>query len=139
MGIQFKQQDDGGVGLEGKDAGKGPFIQGTVNYNVPVAGVAQCLLNPGRSLVIDSIIGRVRVAGSGGAATYTIYKAASGTAPASGTALHSGTYNMVGTADTDQTLTLTTTTLAAGESIWAVPTGTATSAIGSISVNCRPL
>ena len=139
MGVQIKQGGDGALGLEGKDAGVGSFVCGVINYNVPVAGVAQCILNPGRSLVIDSIIGRPRVVGSGGAATFTIYKAASGTAPASGTALHSGTYNMVGTADTDQTLTLTTTTLAAGEAIYAVPTGTATSAIGSIAVNCRPL
>ena len=136
---QIKQGADGALGIEGKDSGVGSFVMGVVNYNVPVAAVAVCLLNPGRSLVIDSIIGRPFVAGTGGAATFTIYKAPSGTAPASGTALHSGTFNMVGTINTDQTLTLTTTTLAAGESIWAVPTGTATSAVGSIAVNCRPL
>lgn len=138
MGVQYKQGADGGLGLEGKDSGVGTFVSSTVNYNVPVAATAVCLMNPTRSLVIDSIVGRPFVAGTGGAATATIYKAASGTAPASGTALHSGTFNLVGTINTDQTLTLTTTTVAAGESIWVVYTGTATSAIGAITVNARP-
>lgn len=138
MGVQVKQGGDGGLGLEGKDSGNGAFLHDAINYNVPVAGVAQCLVNVGRAIVIDSIIGRPFVAGTGGAATFTIYKAPSGTAPASGTALHSGTFNMVGTINTDQSLTLTTTTVAAGESVWAVPTGTATSAIGAISLNYRP-
>jgi hypothetical protein len=138
MGIQYKQGADGGLGLEGKDTGNGTFIHSVVNYNVPVATTAVCVINPGRSMVIDSIIGRPFVAGTGGAATVALWKAPSGTAPISGTALHSGTFNMVGTIHTDQTLTLTTTTLAAGEAIWAVFTGTATSAIGSIAVNLRP-
>ena len=109
-----------------------------VNYNVPVATTAACIMNTGRAMVIDSIIGRPFVAGTGGAATAAVWKAPSGTAPISGTALHSGTFNLVGTIHTDQPLTLTTTTVAAGEAIWVVFTGTATSAIGHISVNCRP-
>ena len=137
--ISLKQLDDGGMGLEGKDSGKGSFIHSAVNYNVPVTTTAVCLLNVGRAVVVDSIIGRTFVAGTGGAATATIFKAPSGTAPASGTALHSGTFNLVGTIHTDQSLTLTTTQVAAGESIWAVFTGTATSAIGEISVNARPV
>jgi len=135
---QIKQDGDVGLGLEGKDAGKGSFMSNAWNYNVPVATTAVCLLNVGRSVVVDSIIVRPFVAGTGGAATIAIWKAPSGTAPISGTAMHSGTANMVGTINTDQTLTLTTTTVAAGESVWAVFTGTATSAIGSISINCRP-
>ena len=138
MGVQYKQGADGGLGLEGKDLGTGAIIHGTINYNVPVAATAVCLINAGRSLVIDSIIGRPFVAGTGGAATVALWKAPSGTAPISGTALHSGTYNMVGTIHTDQTLTLTTTTVAAGEAVFAVFTGTATSAIGEITINCRP-
>lgn len=135
---QIKQDADGGLGLEGKDAGKGSFMTNVLNYNVPVATTAVCLMNMGRAMVVDSIIGRPFVAGTGGAATAAIWKAPSGTAPISGTAMHSGTFNLVGTINTDQTLTLTTTTVSAGESVWAVFTGTATSAIGSISINCRP-
>lgn len=126
------------MGLEGRDGGPGPIIQSTINYNVPIAATAVCLLNAGRAMVIDSIIGRPLVAGTGGAATIALWKAPSGTAPASGTALHSGTFNMVGTINTDQTLTLTTVSVAAGEAVWAVFTGTATSAIGAITVNARP-
>jgi hypothetical protein len=138
MSVNISQSGDGGAGLQGKDGGTGTFINGTQNYNVPVAATAVCLLNVGRSMVIDSIVCRPFVAGTGGAATISVYKAASGTAPASGTVLHSGTANMVGTINTDQYLTLTTTQVAAGESIWAVFTGTATSAIGALSINCRP-
>lgn len=136
--VNIAQGGDGGMGLPGKDGGTGPFMHDAINYNVPVATVAQCIMNTGRAMVIDSIVGRTFVAGTGGAATFQIWKAPSGTAPISGTVLHSGTFNMVGTIHTDQVLTLTTTQVAAGEAIWAVPTGTATSAVGSISVNCRP-
>lgn len=138
MTVNIKQDADGGCGLEGRDSGKGSFMQSVVNYNVPVATTAVCVMNAGRALVIDSIIGRPFVAGTGGACTAAVWKAPSGTAPISGTALHSGTFNLVGTINTDQSLTLTTLTVAAGESVWVVYTGTATSAIGSIAVNCRP-
>ncbi len=126
MTVNISQSGDGGCGLVGRDGGNGPFVTNVLNYNA------------GRALVIDSIIGRPFVAGTGGAATWAVWKAPSGTAPISGTALHSGTFNMVGTINTDQALTLTTTTVAAGESVWAVPTGTATSAVGAIAINCRP-
>ena len=135
---QIKQGADGALGIEGKDAGAGSFMSNVLNYNVPVAATAVCLMNVGRAMVIDTIIGRPFVAGTGGAATVAVWKAPSGTAPISGTQLHSGTFNMVGTINTDQSLTLTTTTVAAGESVWAVFTGTATSAIGAISLNARP-
>lgn len=138
MSVNIAQNGDGGAGLQGKDGGTGPFIHAVQNYNVPVAATAVCLVNAGRALVIDSIIVRPFVAGTGGAATIALWKAPSGTAPTSGTALHSGTGNMVGTINTDQILTLTVPTVAAGESIWAVFTGTATSAIGAIAVNARP-
>ena len=136
--VNIAQGADGGMGLVGKDGGTGPFLSSVLNYNVPVAAVPILLLDLGRSVVIDSIIGRPFVAGTGGVATWAIWKAPNGTAPTSGTQLHSGSFNMVGTINTDQALTLTTATVAAGEAVWAVPTGTATSAIGGISLNCRP-
>lgn len=138
MGVQLKQLGDGGLGLEGKDSGKGSFVLGTVNYNVPVATTAQMLFNTTRSLVIDAIVGRPFVAGTGGAATAALWIAPSGTAPISGTAVHSGTFNLVGTIHTDQTLTLTNVNVPAGSALWVVYTGTATSAIGGISVLGRP-
>lgn len=138
MGVQLKQGGDGAVGLEGKDSGVGSFVNQIVNYNVPATTTAMCLMSAGRSMVIDAIVGRPFVAGTGGAATAAVWKAPSGIAPISGTALHSGTFNLVGTIHVDQPLTLTTTTVAANEDVWVVFTGTATSAIGAISINARP-
>ena len=137
---QLKQLGDGGLGVEGTDLGVGSFIHSAVNYNVPVAATAVCLLNTGRAVIIDSIIGRPFVAGTGGVATVALWVAASGTAPISGTALHTGTFDMVGAINTNQTLTLVAAAqrVPAGSSVWAVFTGTATSAIGEISVNARP-
>lgn len=91
-----------------------------------------------RSLTVVSIQGRPDVAGTGGACTAVIRKAPSGTAITSGTVLHSGSYNLVGTVNTLQTLTLSTTasdlTIPAGTAVCFDVTGTATSAVGSITV-----
>ncbi len=91
-----------------------------------------------RSLTVVSIQGRVDVAGTGGACTAQIRKAASGTAITSGTLLHSSTYNLVGSVNTLQTLTLSTTasdlTIPAGTAVCFDVTGTATSAVGMITV-----
>lgn len=135
---QLKQLGDGGLGFEGKDGGNGPIPLGTINYSVPATGTAQLLFYTPRAVVIDNIEGRTTVAGTGGAATATVYMAPSGTAPASGTALHSGTFNLVGTINTDQALTLTTTQVPAEYAVYVVFTGTATSATGGITVMGRP-
>jgi len=93
--------------------------------------------------IVTGIVGVPRVAGSGGACTVQFWKAASGVAVASGTLLHSGTYDLVGTADINQDLTLvgsqTARTLAAGDSIGYVLTGTATSAVGAITITLEPV
>jgi hypothetical protein len=93
--------------------------------------------------VVTAIIGATRVAGSGGACTMAFYKAASGVAVGSGTLLHSGSFDLVGTADTNQTLTLVSNPdslkLAVGDSIGYVLTGTATSAVGSVTITVEPL
>ncbi|MES2637561.1 MAG: hypothetical protein V4605_09565 [Pseudomonadota bacterium] len=138
MGVNLKQDADGGLGFEGTAAGKGSITLGVINYNVPVATTAQLLFNAVRPMVIDAVVGRTFVAGTGGAATAALFIAASGTAPASGTAVHSGTFNLVGTIHTDQTLTLTNVRVPAGSAVWVVYTGTATSAIGGIAVMGRP-
>lgn len=93
---------------------------------------------------VTAIQGRPRVAGNDGSAvTFTFYKSASGVAAASGTLLHSGTYDLKGTADTNQSLTLVSNvdslTLNAGDAISAVLTGTATAAIGTITVTVEPV
>ena len=66
----------------------------------------------------------------------------SGTAITAGNALHSGTYNLKGAADTVQSLTLTSTVadliLAAGDKVCVDYSGVLTSAVGCISVATTP-
>ena len=74
--------------------------------------------------------------------TAVIKKAASGTAITSGTALHSSSYNLKGTADTIQSLTLSTTAsdlqIAAGTAIGIDFTGTLTAATGVVTITLAP-
>ena len=137
---QIKQNDDSSLGIEGTSGGKGGFVPASINYNVPAADTS--FFTADRPYVVQGIRGRVDVAGTGGACTAVIRKVPSGTALASGTALHSGSYNLVGTATQSQALTLSTTAsdllLAAGDSLAIDYTGTATSAIGSVTVTLNP-
>ena len=95
------------------------------------------------ALRVTAIQGATRVAGSGGACTYSFYKAADGVAVASGTVLHSGSFDVVGTADTNQYLTLSTNpddlTFAAGDALGAALTGTPTSAVGAVTITFEPV
>lgn len=116
------------------------FIAASVNYNVPAADTS--FFQADRAYIVRGIRGTPDVAGTGGACTAVVRKVPSATAITSGTALHSGTYNLVGTVNTSQTLTLSTTAsdllLAAGDRLAIDYTGTATSAIGSVTVNLSP-
>lgn len=86
---------------------------------------------------VQSIVGTVATA-VGSSATVTVYKAGSGTACGSGTALHSGSFDANGTAVTNQTLTVTTSSLSAGDRLCLVTTGgsnwTSGSGVGGITV-----
>lgn len=90
-----------------------------------------------------AIRGRPRVAGSGGACTLSFYKCASTIAAASGTLQHAGTYDIAGTADANQTLTMVANTdsraFVAGDSLNVVLSGTPTSAVGVITFTFDPL
>lgn len=87
---------------------------------------------------VTAIRGRVTTAGIGGAATFIVYKAPSATAIGSGTALHTGSFDLVGTANGNQTLTLSSTAsdllLAVGDSIGLVLAGVPTSAAGALTI-----
>lgn len=137
---QIKQGADGALGIEGSAGGDGGFVPVTLNY---LAATTDCtIFTADRPYTVKAIRGRVDVAGTGGACTAVIRKVPSGTALTSGTALHTGSYNLVGTANAQQTLTLSTTAsdllLAAGDSLAYDLTGTATSAVGNISVLLNP-
>jgi hypothetical protein len=90
---------------------------------------------------ITAIVGRVE-SQVGGATTVSVYKAPSGTACSAGTVLHSGSFNANGTAATNQTLTVTVSSLSAGDSICLQTTGgaawTGGAGIGSITVFFAP-
>jgi len=136
----IRQNADSSLGIEGTANGEGGFIPVTLNY---IDTTVDCtMFTADRPYVVKAIRGRVDVAGTGGACTATIRKVPSGTALTSGTALHTGSFNLVGTAAAQQALTLSTTPsdllLAAGDSICYDLTGTATSAVGAISVTLNP-
>lgn len=136
----LRQNADGSFGIEGTAGGDGGFLPVTLNYT---ASIVDCtMFTADRPYVVKAIRGRVDVAGTGGACTATIRKVASGTAITSGTALHTGSFNLVGTVNTQQALTLSTTAsdllLAAGDSICFDLTGTATSAVGALSIHLNP-
>lgn len=86
---------------------------------------------------VASIVGTVHVA-VGATATLSVFKAPSGTACASGTVLHSGSFNADGTANTNQTLTLTTTALSSGDRLCVTTSNSANwiagAGIGSVTV-----
>lgn len=96
-----------------------------------------------RPMRVIGITVRPLVVGSdAGAVTAVIKKAPSGTAMASGTALHSGSADLKGTINTNQALTLSTTSsdldIAAGDAIGWDTTGTMTAARGAVSVALIP-
>jgi len=140
MGVQLKQLADGSAGMEGKDAGSGGYVPVSTPYVATITSGS--VFTADRSYVVQAIRGRVDVAGTGGACTMVVRKVSSGTAGGSGTALHTGSYNLVGTASAIQTLSLSTTAadllIAAGDSIYFSLTGTPTSAVGNITVTLSP-
>jgi hypothetical protein len=135
-------QDGVALGMRGTDGGAGPFICATGTYNA--SSVDATFFVAPRAMRVETITGRVTVAGTdGGAVTAQIRKVPSGTAITSGTVLHSGTYNLKGTADTNQALTVSTTAatllLAAGDALAIDFTGTLTSATGAVTVGMTPV
>lgn len=144
MSIDIRQSD--GFDLVGdQDSTRNPtatagFIAASINYNVPAADTS--FFQADRAYIVRGIRGTPDVAGTGGACTAIVRKVPSGTAITSGTALHSSSFNLVGTVNTSQVLTLSATAgdllLKAGDRIAIDYTGTATSAIGSVTVNLSP-
>jgi hypothetical protein len=90
------------------------------NPNNAVVFVAQ------RAMVITGISGVPRVA-NGAAAAVVVKNGA-------GTTIHSGTFNANGTAGTVQTLTLTTTSLAAGDYLYLSSADTFTASVANVTV-----
>lgn len=95
-----------------------------------------------RNYTILSAVCRPTVAGTDvGAVTAQLRKTPSGTSIAAGTLLHSGSLNLKGTVDTNQTLTLltgATIVISSGNALGLDVTGTPTAARGVVSVLLIP-
>lgn len=141
MSVNIIQGSDGSFDLEGQDHTQSGFVNVSIEYNASAVDKVSFVAN--RAYIVKSITGRPTVAGTdGGAVTAAIKKAASATAITAGTALHSGTFNLKGAADTTQALTLSTTgsdlLIPAGTAIGIDFTGTLTSATGVVTVSLAP-
>lgn len=142
MTVSLAQQDDGSLSLEGKDGTKVGIEIAETEYIA--TSVDKTFFIAPRAMRVKRIVGRVTVAGNdAGAVTAVVRKVPSGTAITSGTALHSGSMNLKGTADTNQELTLSTTAtdldLASGDALAVDFTGTLTLATGTIIVALAPV
>jgi hypothetical protein len=119
-------------------------MQKYINFEYDANTVTQKVFIIPRNLRLVGIRGVTRVAGSGGACTFSFYKSASEVAVASGTLLHDGTFNLAGTADTNQTMTLVSNSSGAldfvsGDSIGLALSGTPTSAVGCVQFTFEPM
>jgi hypothetical protein len=141
MGINIKQNTDGSAGLQGAGEGDGEFVVLTHGYTA--SSVDTAIFTASRAYVVKSVILRPDVIGSdGGAVTVAVKQAPSGTAIAAGTAVHTGTGDLKGAANTNQVLALSATPsdlyIAAGSSLGLDFTGTLTAAVGRITVTLCP-
>lgn len=141
--VSIVQESPGGLDLDGQDNTHTGFLQ--INGEWLAASVDKPILVATRAYRVKYIIARVTVAGTDTTTPVPIAvvkKAASGTAIASGTALHSSSINLRGTADTNQVLTLSTTStdldIAAGDAIGLDLSGTLTAATGVVSIGLSP-
>ena len=132
------QNADGSLGLGGTDGTAGEFTFDARSYNASSLSSASFIAS--RPYRVKSIIGRVEVAGTDASAvTAALFITPSGTALASGLAAHSGTFNLKGTAATNQVLALSANTLIpTGSCIGVVYTGVLTSAAGTITIALCP-
>ncbi len=114
-----------------------------ITYNYISTVATQEIFVAPFGLRLTGLSGVTRTAGSGGACTFSFYKCADGVAVGSGTLLHSGTFDVAGTADINQYLTLvapvSSLTFNPGDRLGIELTGTATSAVGNITATFEPL
>jgi hypothetical protein len=115
----------------------------TANFMWDANSVDRCFFTAPRAMRVLGITARPQVAGNDASAvTAVVKKAASATAITAGTALHSGSIDLRGTAGTNQVLTLSTTStdldIASGTSIGVDFTGTLTAAVGHLTVYLQP-
>jgi len=134
----IKQNIDQSAGFDGAGSPNGGgFVVVNIEYNA--SSIDKTSFVATRAYRVKGIAGSPTVAGSHGSDVTAVIKKASGTtAIASGVALHSGTYNLKGTANTVQNLTVATASdadlIAAGDRIGIDFTGDLTAAVGTVTV-----
>ena len=118
---------------------------GTVDFGYTASSVTQGVFTAAYPVIVTQIYGRPTVAGTGGACSLSFYKAPSGVAMASGTLLHSSSFDLTGTINVNQELSANlvtnqaSLTLNEGDSLGYVLTGTPTSAVGHVTIAFEPL
>jgi hypothetical protein len=89
-----------------------------------------------RALTITSAVGVVETP-NGAAANISVVKASSGTALSAGIPIHSGSFDANGAAAINQTLPVTMTSLAIGDRLGLISTGTFSASVGSIGITVQ--
>lgn len=135
------QHADGSADFDGYLNPRTGFVAISNKWNA--SSIDEVFFVASRRYVVRGLSARVETAGTDASAvTAVIKKAASGTAIGSGTALHSGSINLKGTAATTQALTKSTTAsdliIEAGDSIGIDYTGTLTAAVGVVTLQLSP-
>lgn len=122
------------------DKNLGGGVPIVVSYYFPPTPIDAPFFIAPRAMRVNKITFRPVASAAG--ATAVVKKVPSGTATASGTALHSNNFTLDGTADTNQAGTLTATAaaldLAAGDGLGLDVTGTTTNATGVVTVELLP-
>jgi hypothetical protein len=121
----------GPQGLPGTDASTSRTVSWLAGAN-PAGGT---LFFADRAMTITAITGIVEVANGEEAATISIVKAGDGTPLSSGALVHAGVFNCNGGAGAYQELSPTApASIAAGERLGLITTGTFAASIGSLTV-----
>lgn len=135
MANRYTRRPDGSTGSIPHD------IVVTVPYDIAGSIVDTWVFVSDADYMVTRVVMVNTVQGTGGACTAVIKKASGTSAPSAGTAVHSGSLNLVGTNHTLQTATLSTTLselkLTTNDRLGFDITGTATSAVGFVQINLK--
>ena len=101
----IKQNADASAGIVGTDVTDGEFVFVSLPYS-PTTPLAQSAAVFSRRMIVKAVYAVADV-GATNAVTVSVYKTASGVAPASGALVHGGSINAQGTANTNQVMALT--------------------------------
>ena len=105
MAVALKQNADASMGLQGTNGDDGQFVAITFQYTT-ASPLTQYLGSFSRRMIVKNIYCKPQTASSN-AVTATLYNVPDATAIGSGTALHTGTFSLQATANTNVKLSLT--------------------------------